>query len=1375
MGFWGNIGSQIRGLLRFDKEQVVLSLAKGGTSSGYPQTGFDLLQAYGQDILSDYLKLEHDLMGRFVDYEEMDDYPELSSAIDIYADDATQVESLMNKVCWIDSPDKTIQTILEDLLWKRLRIDEEIWEMTRTLVKYGNCVKKGSLVWTASGPKAIETVEEGEFVQSFKDGVPALLRVKKRYANGVKDVYRIQTRHREIFVTEDHQVLVDDGGRHRWVAAKDLKVVRFPSGSINSEKTSKLVISTSAPCSGEVPSWDSLLMGEAVLRQAWGDKGSPNELNLPERITPWFCRLLGFMWGDGFLGNCDPSSSSTQVCYARGAYDDLNDFYDGLFGKLGLSVAVNEDTRQSVVSSVRLKRLLLALGFKNGASEKRIPSWFGTLPREHRMEFLKGFIDADGWTTQQKTWSVPAFHFEIANIDLAKDLKALIDGLGLRSGNLRIRHRKPGFKINGVEVKTTQPTATLTFSYHEYEPGFCSENVLDISKWGEEEVFDIEIDDVAHNFVVDGVVVHNSYEELLVTGDGLVGTNFLPPPTMRRIEGRRGELFGFVQDYKGRFGYSPEEFKQLLSQRASGGNNPQYKYAALEDWEVAHFRLRSKHRRSIYGYSVLEPARWIWKRLMLLEDAAMVYRLQRAPQRYAFYIDVGDMPPKEAMGFLHKMRQQYKKTKFYNPQTGKLDLKFNPLPVSHDTPIPLLDGRTISISEMANEFDQGKKIWVYSIDRGTGHVVPGEVTWVGKTREASSAVKVTFDDGGYAIMAPDHPVMRRDCTYTNAIDLRPGDRVMPLYRRLSDRSKGDSMHDYEMVYDPADKVYRYTHRIVSSELKLHQKGEVIHHKSLDRRNNNPDQLEGMSWAAHQELHKKLGQTGGNAIKKMRLEDKDLHAKLCAASSSNITNYNLSESKRARTSFLNKKYDTARHIRAYNESEKHSADNAIRRKMKTEMWTDEARRRIAQENMKISFPSEFVEGVKALIRENPEISAEGVVRAVNNTVLVRCIASANTRRIKGVHRHMLLKMYRQNGCNSYDEFKQSVLCPTNHRVISVEYVDNCDHYCMTVKDHHNFALSLKDESGNTIFKSGVFVKNSQDEDFFVPVRKGVQATKIDVVQSPSWQHMEDIEYFKLKLYAAIKVPKVYLGSEAPRAKGVLSQEDVRFARTVLRVQREVRNGIKKMCRVHLAALGINPAQADFEVYMTVPSSIFELAQMEVRNAKADLAGRMSQFVSLHWILQKIFGLSDEEIQYIIKERHQEQLADAQIQAKATALGIDAQNAATQRAQAAQQAAAPPEGDEQAQQMAAAQPNTQAAEDLRKHLRGVGTMSHTWPLMRQNLGYRPISERELFHGNRDHEKLVEDNLDKILSSNSGLARRFEELGQLINEIKMSMPNR
>jgi hypothetical protein len=299
--------------------------------------------------------------------------------------------------------------------------------------------------------------------------------------------------------------------------------------------------------------------------------------------------------------------------------------------------------------------------------------------------------------------------------------------------------------------------------------------------------------------------------------------------------------------------------------------------------------------------------------------------------------------------------------------------------------------------------------------------------------------------------------------------------------------------------------------------------------------------------------------------------------------------------------------------------------------------------------------------------------------------------------------------------------------------------------------------------------------SQDEDFFVPVRKGVQQTKIDVVGSPSWQHMEDIEYFKLKLYAAIKVPKVYLGSEAPRAKGVLSQEDVRFARTVLRLQRELRNGMKKMARVHLASLNINPSAVDFEIHMTTPSSIFELAQLEVRNAKADFAGRMQQFVSLHWILQKVFGLSEEEIEYIIKERHQEQLSDAEIQAKAMGLQMDVQNQGAVQQQAAQAEIQTQQQAAQQQMAAAAGGSTQASEDLRAAFRAQGALSRRWPQMRQHLGYKPITEQELFQGNRDHEKLVEDNLETIMGSNTETARRLGELGQLLNEVKMTIPGR
>jgi len=587
VGFFSNIANRIRQAWTKDKEQVAIQLAKGATAAGYPSSGYDILQAYGYEVLADYLRLEQDLLSRYVDYEEMDDYPEISAAIDVFADDATQPDTQLNRTVWITAANKNVQENLDDMINRRLRIDEEIWEIARTMVKYGN-----------------------------------------------------------------------------------------------------------------------------------------------------------------------------------------------------------------------------------------------------------------------------------------------------------------------------------------------------------------------------------DFEELLVTGDGVVGLNYLPPPTVRRIEGPRGELYGFIQDFQGRFGWSPEEFKTILAQRTASiqgqitSNDPVTQtwaddsVAALEDWEVVHFRMRGKHRRSIYGFSVLEAARWIWKRLMLLEDSALIYRLQRAPERYAFYIDIGNLPPAEALAYVSRVRQQYKKRKYVNPETGKLDLRFETI-------------------------------------------------------------------------AP------------------------------------------------------------------------------------------------------------------------------------------------------------------------------------------------------------------------------------------------------------------------------------------------------------------------------------DEDFFLPTRQGQEGTRIDVLQSPQWQHMDDVEYFQGKLFSAIKIPKAYLQQDDSTARAVLSTEDVRFARTVLRIQRELRNGLGKVCRVHLAAVGIDPHREEYEVHMTVPSSIFELAQLEVRNARADLGSRMREFMSLYWLYKNVFSLSDEEIEEVSKQRAQD-------------IKDEAVWAAAAEAAASEVAGGEEEGGGGG--MFGSVERERALASGRR-IKALGPA-------------RGISERELMKGKGSaSEQRAQVKLDKIIQNDATLRRRLDQLRGLVTELARS----
>lgn len=621
MGFFGNVANRVRGFFRADKEQVGLQFAKGSTSTNFPGSGTDLLQAYGYDVLSDFLKLEHDLLSRFIDYEEMDDYPEIAAAIDIFADDSSQPDTHLKRTVWVTSPDQTTEDLLNDLYHKTLRMDEEIWEISRTLVKYGN-----------------------------------------------------------------------------------------------------------------------------------------------------------------------------------------------------------------------------------------------------------------------------------------------------------------------------------------------------------------------------------DYEEILVTSEGVKGLNFLAPPTVRRIEGPRGELYGFVQDYKGRFGYSPAEFQQIMANRAAmmqgsngqGGTgfNGSDRLSALEDWEVVHFRLRGKHRRSVYGYSQLEPARWIWKRLMLIEDSALIYRLQRAPERYAFYVDIGDLPPNEALAYVNRVRQQHRKKKYVNPQTQKLDLKFDPM-------------------------------------------------------------------------------------------------------------------------------------------------------------------------------------------------------------------------------------------------------------------------------------------------------------------------------------------------------------------------------------------------------------SQDEDFFVPVRQGVEGTRIEVLGSPSWQSMEDINYFKDKLFSAIKVPRAYLGQDDNVARSLLSSQDVRFARTVLRLQRELKNGLAKVARVHLAALNIDPHAVKYDINMTVPSSIFELAQLEVMNARADLAGRMQPFVSMHWLLSTVFNMTDEEIENIFKQRDEDaergaysdanaqqiiQKAVAAAGVEGQALGqVDAQNMMALNPQPDQSASTPQLPGQAPAPAAAARPKRESNNGIR------GPLIISKPSIPRRDRYG--LEQKLFDGSRETEKRMNDKLDRLLKHDRDQAHRLNELRDFLKELNQA----
>lgn len=130
-------------------------------------------------------------------------------------------------------------------------------------------------------------------------------------------------------------------------------------------------------------------------------------------------------------------------------------------------------------------------------------------------------------------------------------------------------------------------------------------------------------------------------------------------------------------------GYDPHDPLAVRFRWMTLGNR------TLENWEVAHFRLMGNDQYLPYGSSMLDGARRIWRQLVLIEDAMLVYRVTRSPERRVFYIDVGGVAPDEIANYMEAAKTNIKSSQVIDRQTGRVDLRYNPLSVEEDYWIPV--------------------------------------------------------------------------------------------------------------------------------------------------------------------------------------------------------------------------------------------------------------------------------------------------------------------------------------------------------------------------------------------------------------------------------------------------------------------------------------------------------------------------------------------------------------------------------------------------------------------------------------------------------------------------------------------------------------
>jgi hypothetical protein len=800
--------------------------------------------------------------------------------------------------------------------------------------------------------------------------------------------------------------------------------------------------------------------------------------------------------------------------------------------------------------------------------------------------------------------------------------------------------------------------------YSEWMTSYNNDKVVSVEPDGSEDVYDITTD-VYHNFACNGVIVHNSDETVAQDEKGrtlhvysnnpkikslledllynTLNVEFNLRPWTRNLV-KYGDAFFYndVSQQHGVINMIPIPVNEIEREEGYDKDDPMaYRFRwvtlgnkVLENWEVTHMRLLGNDMFLPYGSSVLEGARRIWRQLILIEDAMLVYRIVRSPERRVFYIDVGNTPTDEIPHYLEQAKATLRSQQVIDKNTGRVDLRYNPLCLSMNTGIKLQDGRLLRLDELINEWNSGKQDqWVYSIDPVNKRPVPGKVIWAGMTRKNAELVRVHLDDGSYVDTTPDHKWMLRDGTYQEASLLEPGQSLMPLYTKRSSKATGQAIDDYPMQLNQFTGRWEYVHHAnariaLSSERRDVQvktdwtknKTLVVHHKNFDKGDASPSNLQ---W---------MGDTDHNAY----------HAKLAA---DNIIRYNKSDAHRTRTAEVNVRDQKAQRMgEAYNGTELHASHNEARREAQNKSWSEDKEKRSSA--MRWNIPEVFFERAREVLVSNPKMGCVKLhSELTKDAALMNLLVSSQTTKrdakkfSTGAWTGELVRRGYEGG---FKGFKDAIVAKRNHKVVRVERLEQHeDTGCITVEKYRNFAACGTSSDGLGLAPNSlIYLHNSVDEDYFIAVRGNETGTKIDTLQGgQNTAAVEDVQYIQNKLFAALKVPKAYLGyTEMLSSKATLAQEDIRFSRTVNMIQRTIISELNKAAIIHLYANGWEGDDLlNFTLRLSNPSTVAQQQKLELFRTKFEIAGTAPEgLLSRDFLRRTVLGLTDEEIIQIERE-------------------------------------------------------------------------------------------------------------------------------------------
>ncbi len=684
--------------------------------------------------------------------------------------------------------------------------------------------------------------------------------------------------------------------------------------------------------------------------------------------------------------------------------------------------------------------------------------------------------------------------------------------------------------------------------------------------------------------------------------NGITGWRQLPPYNVERLEN------GIVNPYgMGNLSSDVSEDDMKTKFVWLGENNSQ---TPFRNWQIGHFRLLTDSLYLPYGVSILQKARRHWRMLSLMEDMMLIYRLERSIERRVYKIYVGAIDDADVQAYVQEIANNFKRTPIIDPMTGQVDLRKNLLPVRRDTPIPLLDGRTITIEELAKEYEEGKENYVYSIQDKTLQVVPGKVVWCGKNYTAEKLIKITLDDDTYVVMAAEHEVVMRDGRKKRADELKKGESVMPFYIQCDKNSK-NIFERYEKVYNPRSGKYERTHRLVAKHIKKsNDKFNIVHHIDFDNYNNNPYNL---VWCGLNEYHT-IHEDKRNGVTSDILNSLIVHHK-------------------PKIEIKNKK-----------------------------SW-DEKSRAIRLQNMNIKFDEFIWDNIRKNVLEGSIINRKSMLSYINNELIEHLKEiNKNKRLIKNniISRKVLENRLKEHGFKTISDYITSI--KKNHTIKSIRRISGDDVYCMTVvglngeDDRHNFAIRSFNKN-KTWCENGIFVSNCVDQDIFIPVRDQNAPTPIDTLSAAqNLTAMDDIKFVQNKVFTALGVPKSFLNFEDAAGDGKnLALMDVRFTRKIIRIQQAFLMELTKIATIHLYLLGFHDELTNFSLSMNNPSTQAEQLEIEniqkkigvIRDAVVD-PGNGIPIMSTTRALKEIMKWSDNDIQSNLEEIRLEKALAAELE-------------------------------------------------------------------------------------------------------------------------------